>query len=179
MGNQITGPATAQAQQWNGWGTALKPAHEPIVVARKPLTGKTVCENLIKWGTGGINIDKGRISPNGGLVCQTNNQFAPSGSTGHFHLPEEYHHGTLGRFPANLIHNGTAARFFKVCPWSENDLFPLFYCAKASKSERNRGCNCLNDKYFNMRPFAGENCDLSVLKNRMNSKHGKNNHPNV
>jgi len=53
-------PATPAAQQWQGWGTALKPAFEPIVVARKPLTG-TVAENVQQWGTGALNIDGCRI----------------------------------------------------------------------------------------------------------------------
>jgi len=58
----ITAPATPEVQQWDGWGTALKPAHEPIVVARKPISEKTIAENVLKWGTGGINIDDCRIA---------------------------------------------------------------------------------------------------------------------
>lgn len=56
----ITAPATAAAKQWDGWGTALKPAHEPIIVARKPLEG-TVAANVVKYGTGGLNIDGCRV----------------------------------------------------------------------------------------------------------------------
>lgn len=59
----ITAPATEAAKQWFGWGTALKPANEPIVVARKPLEkGLTVAVNVLKWGVGGLNIDASRIS---------------------------------------------------------------------------------------------------------------------
>jgi len=58
---QLTAPATPEAKQWDGWGTALKPAHEPIVVARKPISEKTIAENVLKWGTGGLNIDGCRI----------------------------------------------------------------------------------------------------------------------
>jgi site-specific DNA-methyltransferase (adenine-specific) len=57
-------PSTLQAQQWQGWGTALKPAFEPVIVARKPIEG-TVANNVLKWGTGGLNIDGSRISANG------------------------------------------------------------------------------------------------------------------
>ena len=57
----ITAPATEAAKQWEGWGTALKPGHEPIVVARKPLEG-TVAQNVQKWGTGGINVDACRVA---------------------------------------------------------------------------------------------------------------------
>lgn len=66
-----TAPATPEAQQWEGWGTALKPAFEPVVVARKPLIG-TVAENVLTYGTGGLNIDGSRIattdSLGGGMV---------------------------------------------------------------------------------------------------------------
>ena len=62
-----TAPATDAAQQWQGWGTALKPAFEPIVVARKPLTG-TVAENVQQWGTGALNIDGCRIGTDGGTA---------------------------------------------------------------------------------------------------------------
>ena len=54
---QITAPATPEAQQWDGWGTALKPALEPITVARKPFRG-TVAANVLEHGTGAINIDE-------------------------------------------------------------------------------------------------------------------------
>ena len=53
--------ATKGTSEWGGWGTALKPAHEPICMARKPLSEKTVAENCLKWGTGGINIDESRV----------------------------------------------------------------------------------------------------------------------
>src|SRR5690606_32007732 len=56
----ITAPATPLARKWDGWGTALKPAHEPIILARKPLDG-TVADNVERWGTGAINIDGCRI----------------------------------------------------------------------------------------------------------------------
>lgn len=60
----ITAPATPEAQRWNGWGTALKPSIEPAVLARKPLErGLTVAANVLKWGTGAINIDACRITP--------------------------------------------------------------------------------------------------------------------
>jgi DNA modification methylase len=57
----VTVPATPEAQEWDGWGTALKPANEPIVLARKPLSEKTIADNVLKWGTGGINIDGCRV----------------------------------------------------------------------------------------------------------------------
>ena len=63
---------TPEAIQWQGFGTALKPANEPIVLARKPLSEKTIAANVLKWDTGGINIDECRIKTNdklgGGMV---------------------------------------------------------------------------------------------------------------
>lgn len=61
----ITAPATEDAKRWQGWGTALKPSFEPIVVARKPLTG-TVAANVLEYGTGALNIDACRVGEDGG-----------------------------------------------------------------------------------------------------------------
>jgi site-specific DNA-methyltransferase (adenine-specific) len=60
MFRELAGPVTPEAEQWQGWGTALKPAFEPVIVARKPIEG-TVANNVLKWGTGGLNIDGSRI----------------------------------------------------------------------------------------------------------------------
>jgi DNA modification methylase len=57
----ITAPATDDARTWQGWGTALKPAHEPVVVARKPLAAGTVAANVLAWGTGALNVDGCRV----------------------------------------------------------------------------------------------------------------------
>jgi site-specific DNA-methyltransferase (adenine-specific) len=60
-----TAPATEAAKAWDGWGTALKPAHEPIVLARKPLSEKTVAANVLRWGTGALNVDGCRVDSDG------------------------------------------------------------------------------------------------------------------
>ncbi len=61
----VTAPATDAAREWEGWGTALKPAFEPVVVARKPLSG-TVAGNVLQWGCGALNINATRVGPDGG-----------------------------------------------------------------------------------------------------------------
>ena len=70
----LTAPATPEAKQWSGWGTCLKPANEPIVLARKPISEKTIADNVLKWGTGGLNIDGCRIDTddhlNGGAYAK-------------------------------------------------------------------------------------------------------------
>jgi len=162
----ITAPATDAARQWEGWGTALKPALEPITVARKPLEG-TVAENVQKWGTGALNVDGCRVGTNDdcarkpALVADTAAGFGNGlamGGRGH----------DAGRWPANLIHDGSedVLELFPVTksggaplrrqgmgynggaqgqevvtgpPGSDGSAARFFYCAKASKSERGPG----------------------------------------
>lgn len=97
-----------KVDEYEGWGTALKPAHEPIVMARKPLSEKTVVNNVLEWGTGGINIDDSRIGTttktNGGKANKENNRIAANG--GYVNdVPSQEHN--YGRFPANVIHDGS------------------------------------------------------------------------
>jgi site-specific DNA-methyltransferase (adenine-specific) len=96
--------------EYEGWGTALKPAHEPICMARKPLQEKTVAENCLKWGTGGINIDESRVGLNGEKP-PTGSGNKSNGATGiDFHggnKEEGNETSPLGRFPANLIHDNS------------------------------------------------------------------------
>jgi site-specific DNA-methyltransferase (adenine-specific) len=103
MFRELGDAVTPEAQQWQGWGTALKPALEPIVVARKPLIG-TVAENVLTHGTGGINIDASRIGYNGEKPFtwfdqqERKNQNIPFGSDADTTQPS-----SQGRWPANLI----------------------------------------------------------------------------
>jgi len=101
----VTTPATDAARTWDGWGTALKPAHEPIVLARKPLVG-TVAANVMQFGTGALNIDATRVGSDAGWSY-------PNGAGGsephHMERGEPKGNGadqrqsTSGRWPANLI----------------------------------------------------------------------------
>lgn len=98
----ITAPATDAAREWSGWGTALKPAHEPIVVARKPLVG-TVAANVLEHGTGALNIDACRIAHSGSENMAAIQ--APSSSTFSAAASDwttmTYKPG--GRWPANVV----------------------------------------------------------------------------
>jgi DNA modification methylase len=164
--------------EYEGWGTALKPAHEPICMARKPLAEKTVAENVLKYGTGGINIDESRVETTEELNYGTGKKSNVGFKTSPQNNDRPVYDGQ-GRFPANLIHDnseevrecfpethapgnktqhkggnqfgvgnsdkrddggfsgftdsGNASRFFKS----------IIYQAKASKSERNKGCEGL------------------------------------
>ena len=133
----ITAPATDEAKQWDGWGTALKPACEFFTLCRKPLSEKTIAANVLKWGTGGINIDGSRVGTE-----------------------------DTGRFPANLIHDGSpevlglfpetksgsrkgtfnngtfsTGEVSKELKSSQGSAARFFYCAKASKKDRGEGNN--------------------------------------
>lgn len=160
-------PVTDAAKQWDGWGTALKPAYEPIILARKPLDG-TVAANVLAHGVGGLNIDGARIQSSDVWNPSTRK---PSDSIGTFKTKTrttEQH--AQGRWPANVIHDGSdevtglfpdsdaGPRQDAMTPrrhagsvqfgYSENrhqftigdggSASRFFYCAKASRSERGR-----------------------------------------
>ena len=186
----LTAPATPEAKQWEGYGTALKPANEPIVVARKPLSEKNVALNVLKWRTGGINIDGCRIGHNEPIKLANrkqrkagwNIQNCGFDSTKNTTASANFQ----GRFPANILFDEEAARlldlqsgklskggFQKGSIMKTNgtggeatgniygvyggqinnpniNMFNgnygasrFFYCAKASRSERNAGCDNL------------------------------------
>lgn len=172
-----------------GWGTALKPAHEPIVMARKPLIG-TVAANVESHGTGAINIDGCRVHADdaqGGSYTVT--RLKPGATlekTGGNWRPEEggeKYHGTMkpGRWPANIVHDGSdeVVNAFPVAPGQQGDLKQqdhavpqgnafgqfgprdafsarrdsgtaarFFYCAKASKADRDSGMEAFEPKAF-------------------------------
>jgi len=154
-----------QAKQWQGWGTALKPAIEPIVMARKPLQS-TVAQNVLKWGVGGINIEESRVEHNDNIKSSSMpNLNQKTGEQGIYNGTKigaerlEYKQNDNGRFPANIIHDGsdevkeifpveeeqTATRFFKECPFTEEDK-RFYYVPKASQSERNDGLYGFEEK---------------------------------
>lgn len=94
--------------EWEGWGTALKPALEPITVARKPLEkGLTIAQNCLKWGVGGINIDGSRVEGKPRTTHKDGNHTGNSSDSAIFPMPNIKTTEPLGRFPANLIHDGS------------------------------------------------------------------------
>ena len=181
----ITGPATDAAREWHGWGTALKPAWEPIIVARKPLVG-TVAENVLTHGTGGINVDGCRVATDGEDMGDPS-RFLRSDAKLHegWQRPHKANGekmaeraidrfertASLGRWPANVIHDGSeevVGLFPQAAPAKAADrgagkgetgcygvyggnpgvrghndaggsAARFFYCAKASKADRDEG----------------------------------------
>ena len=171
---KITAPATDAAREWAGWGTALKPAWEPIIMARKPLVG-TVAANLLLHGTGALNIDGARVGAemmprtqsDGTIRSQNRAMAAPN--TGRVNLEP-----IQGRWPANLMHDGspevvagfpttTSGGLTGGSSYATHDLgfhgggkgamvgthgdrgsaSRFFYCAKASRADRDEGCDHL------------------------------------
>ena len=128
--------ASDAARQWQGWGTALKPALEPITVARKPLVG-TVAANVLEHGTGALNIDGCRVGTDDGenraRPSRTPNTILNGGKGTNLTASE---HNVIGRWPANLIHDGSE----EVLKFA-GDAACFFYCAKASKKDRDEGNN--------------------------------------
>jgi site-specific DNA-methyltransferase (adenine-specific) len=157
---------TVNARQWSGWGTALKPAHEPIVVARKPLVG-TVAGNVLAHGTGALNIDGTRVGSEERTYTPrlTSNENLNDDGWSKIGEPAAPVAAT-GRWPANLVFTHAAdcgdecadgcpvaeldgqgdgaSRFFTVTEWDPTaDVAPFRYVAKPSKAERNAGLDGL------------------------------------
>jgi site-specific DNA-methyltransferase (adenine-specific) len=176
------------ARRWKGWGTALKPAHEPIVMARKPLKG-TVVQTVLEHGTGGINIDACRID----FVSQadreestTKNQHEDFGTLpmtdntvyGDYSMIKPTNYNPTGRWPANFIHDGSDEVL---------ELFPeerqsgsaarFFYCAKASRAEREAGLDDFNPRRESDR-IADDLPGGDNPRNRTNTAR-RNHHPTV
>ena len=124
-----TASATDAARQWEGWGTALKPACEPIVLARKPLSEKTVAANVLRWGTGAINVDGCRVNPGEVISGGGNGEANYSNTLGG--MGERKEKGSrqivrphsAGRWPANVIHDGSD-EVIREFPSSVGGLFP-------------------------------------------------------
>lgn len=110
----VTVPTSPEGKKWSSWGTALKPSHEPIVLARKPLSEKSIAENVLKWGTGGLNIDGCRIPTDDDThriikVPRFNGSKYAGGKEYDPRVDGQWEGGgsPLGRFPANFIHDGS------------------------------------------------------------------------
>jgi len=118
QGCPVTAPATEDAKKWNGWGTGLKPSLEPITMARKPFKGSTI-DNVLTYGTGAININDCRIEiDNKEIKVNATNEIQ------------------MGRFPGNLIHDGSD-EVLEIFPTSkEGSAARFFYCPKASKADK-------------------------------------------
>jgi site-specific DNA-methyltransferase (adenine-specific) len=123
-----------EAEQWQGWGTALKPAYEPVILIRKPLEG-TVAKNVLKHGTGAINIDACRVDTDDDLARANKDDkgmFSVGKGLNGAAIRKEQGLPALGRYPANVILDEEIADLL-------GDKQRFFYCSKANKSERDAG----------------------------------------
>jgi site-specific DNA-methyltransferase (adenine-specific) len=132
------GDSTDAAKQWQGWGTALKPALEPITMARKPFAG-TVAGNVLAHGTGAINVDGCRVACADAPAGRTRHGGGIVGNGTSYELPDYKAEMPAGRWPANLIHDGSEEVTDIFPGEGEGSAARFFYCAKASKSGRGDG----------------------------------------
>jgi site-specific DNA-methyltransferase (adenine-specific) len=171
-----TAPATEEAKQWEGWGTALKPAFEPIVVARKPLIG-TVAENVLTHGTGGLNIDGSRIATDEVITNHSRSADSATSKGKYGDSSAQETHQTdgqkLGRWPANVILDEYTAELLD----EQSDASRFFYVAKASKRDRNEGLEDLDPQRHSDRENA-EGVGGDNPRNRTNEAK-QNFHPTV
>lgn len=130
-----TAPSTPQAKQWDGWGTALKPAYEPALLVRKPLSG-TVAQNTLDYGCGGLNVGGCRIETDE-YIFTIGRANKVSQSIGRFKgIESKQSKGQeIGRWPANIILDEQASEQLEQQAGTSR----FFYTAKASKSEREAG----------------------------------------
>lgn len=200
-------------EQWQGWGTALKPAHEPICVARKPLAG-TVAENILQFGTGGMNINDCRID--GGIrpLRENAGKKDPRGEgfAGKYGS-KAIGNTTQGRFPANFTHDGSD-EVVSLFPGKAGASAPVkgtedsqastgnvtgqrervpgvfhadsgsaarfFYCAKASKSDRDEGVLLATTTAAEMTDREPDTVGLNSPRAGAGRTTGaRNNHPTV
>jgi DNA modification methylase len=127
-------PGCPDAQKWEGWKTALKSSHEPMVLAQKPISEKSIARNVMKWGTGGLNIDECRVGSNGGAQASCNDH----PHKGHSSLDgnnkdDKVKPANKGRYPSNVILSEEASQLL-------GDKAKFFYCPKISQHERHAGC---------------------------------------
>ena len=212
---------TKGESEWEGWGTALKPANEPICLARKPLSEKSIAENVLKHGTGGINIDgcrvktKDDLTKNYSSVRKSDDEMGERGykmgfRQGKDSVAEATESTLLGRFPANVIHDGSD-EVLEGFPDNKGAFAPVksgqkgfggeiygkyaqagddgqtfyndglgsasrfFYCAKASKSDRDDGLRGFHKKPS--KKFDGGNFDSASTN--ANDRTSLNFHPTV
>jgi site-specific DNA-methyltransferase (adenine-specific) len=200
----VTVPATDDARRWKGWGTALKPAHEPIVLARKPLDG-TVAETVLTHGTGALNIDGCRVGRADGDTSRAGHRTLTFGSDDEPMSGGDgsggWSQNDSGRFPANFIHDGSdeVLELFPETASTGNgsrkgyrrgggsgvadgyadggSAARFFYCAKASRAEREAGLDDFDPKREIDR-IADDLRGGDNSRNRTNTPR-RNHHPTV
>jgi DNA modification methylase len=207
---QTDEPQTDAAKQWDGWGTSLKPAWESIILARKPLIG-TVVENVLKHGTGGINIDGCRVDTIDDTTTRHNSSSSyMTGRIGEVQpIGEEYITGSSkGRWPANIIlsddpevlavfpettsttrkatgkniYKGNSLNKSKTLDTDDRGFIDsgsaarFFYCAKASKHDRDDGCDGMEKKFL---ATMGDGIGAREHNPEQSTAWVRNNHPTV
>ena len=164
FGQEVSEEVTIGNSEWEGWGTALKPAHEPIVMARKPLSEKSIVDNVLKHRTGAINIDECRVEGNDAKYPDTMPDFRDQGKKSKEAIG-------IDKLPFGQVENAERkdyemwdiqeesigySRFFSLDEWFKKNInqlpepvqktFPFLIVPKASKSEKNDGLELMEEK---------------------------------
>jgi site-specific DNA-methyltransferase (adenine-specific) len=150
---EVTAPATDQAKQWEGWGTALKPAHEPALLCRKPLDGAVV-DNVERWGVGGLNVDGCRIETEEYIFNGARSATAALSKGIYGDSRAQAAHQTkgqeIGRWPANILLDPEAASLLDLQAGLDASRF--FYCGKATREEKEAGLDGDTRRRANVHP---------------------------
>lgn len=195
---------TELGKKYSGYGTALKPAYEPIVMCRKPFKG-TVAKNVLEYGTGGINIDECRVGNEEITTTGPEGSNKYAGFIGKEQGQSTFKSTHIGRWPANILHDGSeevvslfpntksSNGSFKATDYEEKETSTpftrgdfegygdsgsaarFFYSAKTSKKDRNEGCESLEEKQYSS---DGREI-LNETAYQRNNSIANNNHPTV
>lgn len=193
--------------QFQGWGTGLKPAHEPIIIARKEIQEDTIVKNVLKYGTGAINIDGCRIPLNGDYKSKPNGRPSLTGLGDNYNPEKANEPDTLGRWPANFCHDGSpdvlelfpetaSGKPCGVRKGNNNNIYSnyggsipitgfgdngsaarFFYCAKATAKDRDDGLEEFELKSCGM--MEDDNYDIKTGSGKPRNTKRRNTHPCV
>ena len=180
-GDYFVKSLSPKAQPWEGWNTNLKPSHEPIVMARKPIEkGLTIAQNCLKWGVGAINIDECRVPFEDGDKTSMAGKGQIRGKNVNTNLSSKqtpsFQHKN-GRHPANIIHDGSK-EVVNQFPVVGRSTSRFFYSTKASPKDRDEGLGNFEDKQI----YDGVNQHYGykgTLGDKLKNVIRKNNHPTV
>ena len=171
-------PESEEAKQWTGWGTSLKPAHEPICMARKPLK-QSIAKNCQQYGTGALNIDATRIPTDDVIICGAgngntfnnfnaeNNIDGPGTGTKINHNVPKWQQADGGRFPSNVIGEIT------------EEYQKYFYCPKVSRKERHIGHEMPSAMFGDKQGAYDDNGQRYAVGLDARTGNVGNNHPTV
>jgi len=132
---KITKPATPEAQKWEGWGTALKPSYEPAILARKPISEPNIAQNVLKWGTGGLNVDGCRFAYGDDCWVGPQEKIKERDPCENSHAGNKNKGGAFSKNTSKMIINYHS----EIGRWPAN----IYQCPKPPRSQKEAGLDHL------------------------------------